>query len=407
MVLVIKDCNIVGKKGNWDIKIKDGKIQEIGHCLDGDEYIDGNGKYVSPGFKNTHTHAAMTLFRGYAEDLPLDRWLQEKIWPLESELTEEDVYWGTKLACLEMIKSGTVAFNDMYFYMGSAAKAVEEMGLKATLGYGLIDLGDEDKLEEEKQTTLDFIEEVRDMANVTPSVSPHAVYTVSDEGLQWCAELSKKEGIPLHIHIAETEKEIKEQDGSVVEHLDDLDILYEKTVAAHCVWLDEHEIEILAERDLTVSHCPVSNMKLGVGKPMDYGTMKKKGVRVTLGTDGCASNNNLDMFEEVKIAAIQQKMSGDTTMMPAGDAYGMLIDDPLDTGCYAVNEGMSADLILIEGSVPNHDFVSDIVYSLSGCSVTDTVVEGKVLMKDGYVEGEENILEKASYRASRLISKVF
>ncbi len=402
MSIVIKDCGIIGRDGEWDVTIKDGKIDEIGKSLHGKESLNGKGKYLSPGFVNTHTHAAMTLLRGYADDLPLDRWLQEKIWPLESKLAAEDVYWGTKLACLEMIKSGTVAFNDMYFFMDSAAQAVEDMGMKATLCYGFLDMGDKDKLEKEKDTSLEFIQKAEDMDNINPALGPHAVYTVSEEGLKWCAGISKKKNIPIHIHLAETQKEVKEQEG-VVRYLDTLDLLTRRTMAAHCVWLKDHEIELLGKRGVVVSHCPTSNMKLGVGKPMNYRAMRDAGVVTTLGTDGCASNNNLDMMEEGKVAAILHKMEGDTTLLPAEEAYGMMIKDSLNTGGGAVEEGKSADLILIKKGVPDHRPVSDIVYSLNGCSVTDTIVNGKVLMRDRYVEGEEEILQKASYHARKLV----
>ncbi|MFO8109375.1 MAG: amidohydrolase [Thermoplasmata archaeon] len=410
MSLVIKNCSMIDEEGEWDVKIKDGEIAEIGEELYGSQELEGKGKYLSPGMVNTHTHGAMTLLRGYADDLPLDEWLQDKIWPLESKLTAEDVYWGTKLACLEMIKSGTVAFNDMYFFMESAARAVEDMGMKATLSYGFIDMGDKDKLEKEKQETLDFIDKLKDVKNVRPALGPHATYTVSREGLQWCAEISRKKNIPIHIHLAETEKEIKdhkkEHGVSVTEYLDRLDVLTENTTAAHCVWLNKQDIERLAQRDVVVSHCPISNMKLGVGKAMDYRAMKNAGVRITLGTDGCASNNNLDMFEEVKAAALLHKLEGDTTLLPAEEAYQMATRDSLNTGGGAVEVGKSADLILIKKGVPDHDIISDMVYLFSGYSVTDTIVDGRVLMRDRRVEGEELIKEKAYYHARKLVSEV-
>ncbi len=410
MSLVISGCGVIHREGEWDIKIKDGKIVEIGEGLNGTEVLDGKGKYVSPGFVNTHTHGAMTLLRGYADDLPLQEWLMNKIWPLEAKLKEEDVYWGTRLACLEMIKTGTVAFNDMYFFMEAAARAVEDSGIKATLSHGIIDMGDPDRLEREKDTTLGFIRKVKGMENINPGLGPHSVYTVSREGLEWCGEISRKKGIPLHIHIAETRKEVEDHEKkhsvSVTEYLDELGVLGERTIGAHCVWLEKKDIELMGERGMTVSHCPVSNMKLGVGKPMEYGLMRDSGVNVTLGTDGCASNNSLDMLEEAKVAALLQKLRGDTTLLTAEEAYGMLIRDSLGTCGGAVEKGMSADLILIERGVPDHDPVSDMIYSLNGHAVTDTVVNGKILMRDRMVEGEDEIREKASYHARNLVSEV-
>lgn len=416
MSLVIKGCKLLGREGFCDVMIDGEKIVGISEREDGEEVIEARGKYLIPGFVNTHTHAAMSLMRGYADDLPLQTWLSGHIWPLEGKLTDEDVYWGTKLACLEMIKTGTVAFNDMYFYMESAADAICDMGMKATLAYGLIDLGDQDKLEEEKAKTQRFIEEIEGKPNIKSALGPHAVYTVSEEGLAWCGRISKKKDIPVHMHLAETRKEMddfkKEHDVSITEYLDDVDLLNDRLIAAHCVWLEEEDIEDIANASAIVSHNPVSNMKLGVGKPMDYTTMRSKDVTVTLGTDGCASNNNLDILESVKIATLQQKLSGDPTVLPAVDAYGMITlsgASALGTGGGTIEEGKAADMILVEKGVcgvPGHNPISDIIYSLNGSNVTHTIINGRIIMKDRYVKDEEEILKKATEVAARLVKEV-
>lgn len=414
MSLVIKNAEIVGREGKYDVLIDDGIIQSISENEKGDRVLDADGKYLSPGFVNTHTHAAMSLFRGYADDLPLQKWLQENIWPLEEKLTAEDCYWGTKLACLEMIKTGTVAFNDMYYFMEKVADAVDEMGMKAMLSYGFVDLGDEEKRESEKKKTIDLVDHLSGFDNIKPALGPHAVYTVSREGLEWCAEYSKKNDIPIHLHIAETEQELndfkEEHDESLVEYLDDIGIVNEMLIGAHTVWLEDEDFDVLQGSGAVISHNPSSNMKLGVGKPMDY--PKFKDVMVTLGTDGCASNNNLDMLEEIKIASLQQKMKGDPTVLPAEEAYKMITEygaEALGTGGEKVEEGKAADLILIEKNVktvPGHNPVSDLIYSMNGSSVTDVIIDGKIVMKDRYVEGEEEIMKKAEKTAKDLVQRV-
>ena len=418
MSIAIKDARIPGYKNKSDLVIKDGVIASISGSEDGDTVIDAQGKYLVPGFVNTHTHAAMSLFRGYADDLPLHQWLNDKIWPLEAKLTSEDVYWGTKLACLEMIKSGTVAFNDMYFFMESAADAVIDMGMKGVLSYGMIDLGDRDKLESEMDKTMDFISYLEGKENVEPALGPHSVYTVSEDGLSRCSELSKKMGIPIHLHLAETKKEMDDFRSqypgykNITDYLDELGLLNDRLIAAHCVWLEEDDISRMGDTGAVVSHNPVSNMKLGVGKPLDYRAMVKNNVQVTLGTDGCASNNNLDLTESVKIAALQQKLSGDTTLLTAQEGYDMLTKNgakALKTGGGAIVEGMSADIILVDTSVrgtPGHNIMSDIVYSLQGGDVTDVIIDGKIVMRDRYVQGQEDIIREATSRAKKLVNEV-
>ncbi len=418
MSIAIKDAKIPGRSGRFDILLDGGKIDRISGKEDGDEVIQADGKYLLPGFVNTHTHAAMSLFRGYADDMPLQQWLEDHIWPLESKLTKEDVYWGTKLACLEMIKTGTVAFNDMYFFMESAADAVEEMGMKAVLSYGFIDLGDEEKRKAEIKKTKKFVDYVASSELIKPALGPHAIYTVSEEGLRWCAEFSHKRELPVHLHLAETEDEIKEFKRQntgydhITEYLDEVGLLSNNLLAAHCVWLDEEDIVNLSDKGVVVSHNPVSNMKLGVGKPMDYGSMYSAGVRVTLGTDGCASNNNLDMLETAKIAALQQKISGDPTLLSAEDGYSMITEigaRALKTGGGSITEGMAADIILLDKGikgVPGHNPVSDLIYSLQGSDVTHVFINGSMVMKDRYVRDEDEIVREATARAMNLVKGV-
>ncbi|HOI14607.1 MAG TPA: amidohydrolase family protein, partial [Methanoculleus sp.] len=270
-----------------------GAIAAIGKdarkTIDAEIVIDGSDRVAVPGFVNTHTHAAMSLLRGYADDMILQDWLAQKIWPLEAHLTGDDVYAGTRLACLEMIKSGTVAFNDMYFFMDRAAAAADEMGMRATFAYGFIDLGMEEKREAEIKATETLAAHVRSLNNprIKAAVGPHSVYTVSPEGLSWCAEFAKEQNIDIHVHLSETEKEVVDcvaQSGKRPAYLlDECGCLTPRTVAAHCCWLDEAECRLLGQRGVTASHNPASNMKLAVNRAMPYHWLKQYGANVALG----------------------------------------------------------------------------------------------------------------------------
>ena len=389
------------------------------HKGEADFILDGNGAVAIPGLVNTHTHAAMTLLRGYADDMLLQDWLTQKIWPLEAHLTGNDVYWGTKLACLEMIRTGTVAFNDMYFFMEDAAKAVDEMGVRAQLSYGFIDLFDPEKREKECKATENLVRHIRNLDNprIRSAVGPHAIYTVSPEGLSWCSEFAKKEKIGLHIHLSETEKEVND---CVAQHgkrpaklLDDCGCLTEQTVAAHSCWLDDEECKLLGKRGAAASHNPTSNMKLAVGRAMPYGPLKSAGAQVTLGTDGCASNNNLDLFEEMKFAALLQKFFwNNQTLLPANEALSMATVNGakalgFSTGTIAV--GSPADIVLVNtrdpANTPLHNVTSNLVYSCSGCSVDTVICDGKVLMLERSIPGEQEILEGAGKAAKSLVER--
>ncbi|MGV8128952.1 MAG: amidohydrolase family protein [Methanolinea sp.] len=422
--LLIKNVLVEGKPN--DIFVDDtGTIAAIGEGIartcreDAAISIDGNGDLALPGMVNTHTHAAMTLLRGFADDMPLQAWLSEKIWPLEAHLTGDDVYWGTKLACLEMIKSGTVAFNDMYFFMEDAARAVDEMGLCAMLSYGFIDLFSDEKREAECRATERLVAALSGMQNprIRAAVGPHAVYTVSPHGLRWLSEFAMKEKIGIHVHLSETEKEVSDSvsqwNKRPVRILDECGILTPRTVAAHCCWLDREECTLLARKGVHISHNPASNMKLATGRAMPYHWLREDGASVTLGTDGCASNNNLDLFEEMKTAALLQKHAWNSqTLLPATEALGMATSAgarALGFGKGILAVGEPAHIILVDSqavcNTPLHNAASNLVYSCSGSAVKTTIVQGKVLMKDRVVTGEEAILESASHAAAALVKR--
>jgi len=381
--------------------------------------IDANGAIALPGLVNTHSHAAMSLLRGYADDMILQDWLSQKIWPLEAHLSPGDVYWGTKLACLEMIQSGTIAFNDMYFMMEEAARAVDEAGIRATLCYGFIDLFSPEKREAECKATEDLVRHIRSLDNprIKAAAGPHAIYTVSPEGLRWCADFAAREQIGIHIHLSETEKEVNDciaQHGKrPAAHLDECGVLTSRTVAAHCCWLDEAECVLLGKRGVSASHNPSSNMKLATNRAMPYQWLKDAGANVCLGTDGCASNNNLDMFGEAKTAALLQKFFwNNPTTLPAHEALLMATANGarglgLATGKLA--PGVPADLILVNArtacNTPLHNATSNLVYSCSGGAVETTICNGRVLMLEREVPGEEQILTEAAKAAQDLVRR--
>lgn len=422
--LLIRDTFVNGKRGDIFIDetgIIAGAGEGIGgrYHKDAEITIDGNGSVAMPGLVNTHTHSAMTLLRGYADDMVLHDWLTQKIWPLEAHLTGNDVYWGTKLACLEMIKSGTTAFNDMYFFMEEAARAVDETGIRAVLSYGFIDLNLPDKRENECRATEQLVSSVKSMNNsrITAAVGPHAIYTVSPEGLKWCAEFAASEKIGIHIHLSETEKEVLDcisQYGKRPSyHLEECGILTPATVAAHCCWLDEQECALMGKRRVNISHNPASNMKLATNRAMPYQLLTSAGANVCLGTDGCASNNNLDMFEEVKTAALLQKFFwNDPTVLPAHEALAMAGPNgarALGLGTGTLVAGAPADIILISQrtacNTPLHNQTSNLVYSCSGASVTTTICNGRVLMHERHVLNETEILRGSSDAAAQLVRR--
>ena len=418
--------NVMAEGKAVDIFIDDtGTIAGIGekerkkHKGEAEFIIDGDGAIALPGLVNTHTHAAMTLLRGYADDMILQDWLTQKIWPLEAHLTGDDVYQGTRLACLEMIRSGTTAFNDMYFFMDDAARAVDESGIRAVLSYGFIDLFSEEKRETECKATENLAAQVRSLNNprIKAAAGPHAIYTVSREGLQWCAEFAHEQKIGIHIHLSETEGEVNDciarygkRPGSL---LDECGILTPRTVAAHCCWLDEAECSLLGSRGVHVSHNPASNMKLATHRAMPCHWLSNAGANVCLGTDGCASNNNLDMFEECKIAALLQKFYwNDPTVLPAQEALSMATVNgakALGFGTGKLLIGAPADIVLVTThtvcNTPLHHARSNLVYSCNGGAVETTICDGKVLMLEREIPGEAEIRESAARAAHDLVSR--
>ena len=355
-----------------------------------DRVVDGTGTAILPAFYNTHTHAAMSLLRGYADDMPLQRWLTDYIWPCENKLTPADIREGSKMAVREMIKTGTVFFSDMYFDIEETIDIVQEYGMRAAIGVTFMEM----HTKAQQSEKLDVLRHWADPTGglITLAVAPHAIYTVGPEMLVRCSETARDLGLKLHIHLSETRKEVddclRDHGTTPVRYLDQLGVLGPEVIAAHVVHVDEEEAGILAARGVTIAHCPCSNMKLASGT-FPYKMLRKAGCTITLGTDGDSSNNNLDMREEMKFAALMAKVnSGDPETMPADEALDIATRNGaeafgIDAGVIA--EGKLADAILVrmddERMIPCHNLVSNWVYA-AGSSCIDTVIcNGKVLME--------------------------
>jgi 5-methylthioadenosine/S-adenosylhomocysteine deaminase len=397
------------------LRAEDGVIAELGSEVaprPGDELIDATGMLLCPPMVNAHTHAAMTLFRGFGDDMPLMEWLQKKIWPAEAKLEPQDVYWGTRLACLEMIRSGTTRFFDMYWFGPDVARAVSDSGVRAAVSSVLIDQLDPARGEAMRPQVLDWLDRIGEAGErVVPSLGAHAIYTVSPESLAWFAELGAEREIPLQIHLSETEREVNDcleaHGRRPAAYLDELGFLGPRTLLAHGVWLDEAELELIAERGATVVSNPAANMKLAVGGVFPYPKAARAGVSIGLGTDGVSSNSNLDMFEEVKLLALGQKQaSGDSAMLPADDALAIARGQRSQAlGGTPLEPGQPADFLLLRGSDPElsaGDLGADLVYAAAGSVVDTTVVAGRVLMRDRVVAAADELVAEVRARAARL-----
>ncbi len=406
MSLLIRDCSwIVTQDASRNVLrdrsvyIEEGRIAEIGKKTpnEADHVLDGQQMILLPGLINTHTHIPMVIFRGYADDMPLQEWLSEKIWKLEPNITHETCYWGTTLGCLEMIASGTTTFNDMYFFVEDVARAVADAGLRAVLSSVIIEVSPDPKLHRDNAgKVLDFLKGLRNPL-VTPAIAPHAVYSCSEETLLWAKARADEERILVHTHIAETKPEQADIENKrkqkVVEYLNDIGFLGDNVVGAHCVWLSTNEIKLLAQSGTKVAHCPVSNMKLAVGAAAPVPDMLQNGICVGLGTDGAASNNTLNMFETMKVCALLHKHSRwDPTVLPAQKTLDLATIEGakvlgMEKKIGSIEVGKQADLILVDTRSPNlmpihgRDTVtSDLVYSAGRANVDTTIVNGRILM---------------------------
>lgn len=394
-----------------DIFINDNIIESVSEkCNNHAEIvIDGTGCAAIPGLINMHTHAAMTMMRGIGEDMSLHDWLSNKIWPTEKRLTDEMIYWGTKLAALEMIKSGTTCYNDQYWRVPVAVKAAEEMGIRSVQSYVILDLYDKTKWESLKSECQEIYEMSKNWSRLsTFSISVHSIYSVSEEMILWASDFAKRNGIILHIHLSETEREnvesIKKHGISPTKYLNKLGVLGPHVIAAHTLWVDEDDISILADNKVKIVHNINSNLKIASGYMFKYKEMKEAGLTISLGTDGCASSNNLDMIETMKTTSmIQKAWRGDPTILPLKELFELTTinaADSLGLNAGVIKEGALADLSIINlnsvAFTPNINFMANLIYSANGSCIDSVICDGKVLMKNRVVEGENEIIENVN-----------
>ncbi|MGQ9507256.1 MAG: amidohydrolase [Candidatus Bathycorpusculaceae bacterium] len=424
--ILIRGCTVLPMNGKYFIEdgaiaIKDGRIVFVGKTslatgIKAEKLINAKGKVAMPGLINCHTHASMTLFRGIAEDKPLDDWLRETIWPLEAKLKAEDVYVGALLGCLEMIKSGTTCFADMYFHEEIVAKAVEQSGMRAALAQGIIEAGNRELGRKMFGQSVDFAKRFNGYADgrITALLGPHAAYSCSQELLKEISEKASELGVGVHMHLAESKEML--QGVSEVEFLDEIGFFKNSVLAAHCINLSRKDMQILSKHGVNVAHVPVANMKLGLGAAK-IKDLKSLGVNVCLGTDGPASNNILDMFETIKFAALLQKLTySDPTVLSAYEVLKMATINGakalgLTDKIGSLEIGKRADIILIEFSKPHlkplHDVFASLVYSVRGSDVETVIVDGKVIMENRHVKtlDEASIMRKAEKTASDLLAR--
>lgn len=430
MSILIKNVDILSMDGKneiiegTNIYITDSKIEHIGEIrtdIDVEKVIDGNNKLAMPGLINSHTHMGMSLLRNYADDLPLFDWLSNKIWPIEAKMNTEDIYWGSLLSMVEMIQSGTTTFCDMYIMMDEVGKGAEESGMRAMLTRGM----GEDK----NDPTFSKLNEARDLykewhgkanGRIRTMVAPHAPYTCSDKFLLKTMELAHELNTGIHIHLSETKKEVEDSyeihGKSPIEHMDDLGLFNHHTLAAHCVHVNDKDIEIMAKKNVFPVNNPGSNLKLASGfAPVDK--MLKKGIKVSLGTDGASSNNNLNMFEEINLAAIINKaVNLDAVSVPAIKSIEMATVN----GAYALDwydeigsleVGKKADIILIDLDKPHlyprYNLISSVAYSTQGSDVDTVIIDGKVIMEKRIIKtvDVEKIMYMADKQAKDLINR--
>ena len=413
--------NIVNDGKASDVLIEDGLIARIalsGENFDipsGTEVVDCSGKALMPGLVNMHTHAGMSLMRGVGEDIPFHEWL-DRIWVLEKGLDEEYVYHATKVACLEMIKTGTTTFNDQYWYMPMAYKAASEMGIRAALSYVVCDRNDPEESERQKDQCVQMYEDSKAWSGmITFMISIHAIYSVSEPMILWAVEFARERGLKLHIHLSETEKEVqdcmREHEGmSPVEYLDSLGVLGPDVIAAHTLWLSDKDVEILGKRGVTCVHNVNSNLKLASGYRFRYNELRDAGANVCLGTDGCASSNNLDMLETMKTSAmIQKAWRNDPSAMPIDELISMVTSNAakaLGLNCGRIEEGAAADLIIVDTEsyhfMSPGSFEANLIYSAHSDCIASVICDGRFVMRDRVVPGEKEILSQAREYIGRI-----
>lgn len=382
------------------------------------ETVDCTGKAAMPGFINMHTHAAMSLLRGVGEDIAFHEWLA-KVWEIEANLDEEFVYWGTKVACLEMIKTGTTTFNDHYWFPLVGHRAAVEMGLRPVSSYVVINKMTDEENEIEKIRCWKMYEASKRWdRNLRFSMAFHAPYSVSEPMMIWAAEFARAHSLPLHIHLSETQKEVedcKAQHGGLtpVEYLDRIGVLGPNLIAAHTLWLSDNDIELLGKHRVTCVHNINSNLKLSSGYHFMYSELRDAGCKVCIGTDGCASSNNLDMLEAMKTSAMMQKgWRFDPTVCPLDEIVEMATvngADALGLNTGLIEEGRIADIQIVDTDNYNFlspgSFLANYVYSAHSDCIDSLICNGRFVMRGRKVEGEREVLDGAGKVLSQIRTK--
>ncbi|MEK4515290.1 amidohydrolase [Paenibacillus sp. FSL H8-0122] len=388
---------------------------------DGAQVVDGSRLLFMPGLVNTHGHTAMSLLRGYGDDMVLQSWLQEKMWPMEEKFTGDDVYWGTSLSVLEMLKGGTTTFLDMYDHMDRVAEVTEQSGIRAVLMRGVIGLCPEEVQQSKLAEAIAFARNWHGKADgrITTMLSPHAPYTCPPEFFMKFVQAAHDLDLPMHTHMSETRHEVEQNVADYglrpVAHLEKLGMFTRPSLIAHGVHLNDEEIGILARHNVGVSHNPGSNLKLASGVAR-VPELLRAGIKVSLGTDGAASNNNLDMFEEMRLAALIHKgVSGDPTAVPAPEALLMATEYGAQSiflsGVGRLAAGMKADFIALDIDqphlLPHTDLLSHAVYSASAKDVEHVWVNGRQVVKHGQclTLDEEAIRRKAQETFESLLKR--
>ena len=420
--ILLKNIEVEGLKS--DILIRDGVIASVlpsGNEKFADvdqsvETVDCTGKAAMPGLVNMHTHAGLSMMRGIGEDIAFHSWL-DRIWDVESRIDEEYVYEATRLACLEMIKTGTTTFNDHYWYMPMAYKAVVEMGLRGVLAYVICDRNDPEESERQKVQCQEMYDVARGWGDTaTFCIAIHAIYSVSEEMILWSTRFAREHGLKIHIHLSETRKEVSDcmaQHGgkSPVEYLDSLGVLGPDVIAAHTLWLSDNDVKILGERGVTCVHNVNSNLKLASGYKFLYNELRDAGANICLGTDGCASSNNLDMLETMKTSAMIQKAWRDApSAMPIDEIMAMATSNAgkaLGLPIGRLEEGYAADILIVDTTgysfLSPAPFEANLIYSAHSECIDSVICKGRFVMRERVVPGEEQILADARRVLDRIL----
>ncbi|MDD3190503.1 MAG: amidohydrolase [Candidatus Pacebacteria bacterium] len=423
-VLTVDENDSIIERGA--IAISDGKIvgvdreDAINGKFSAAKRLDAKGGIIMPGLINTHTHLAMSLLRGIADDVSLDSWLKNYIFPLEEQFMNKDsVYVGSLLSCAEMALSGTTTFCDMYFFEKEVGRAAEKIGMRAVIGEGIVASGknEEQIWQKKKELTTELMKKFNRSELISIGVKPHSPYTCSRKILQEAKKFSKENGLLYVIHLAETEKEFsdfkKSAEMTPTQYLEKLDVLDNSTLAAHCVWMEDGDLDIFKKHEVKISHCPQSNMKLGSGVAPIVKFLRE-GIVVSLGTDGAASNNTLDMFSEMKTAALLAKVNNhEPQAFSAKEAVRMAtikgaeaLRKENEIGSLEVDK--KADVIVVGLDKPHltpiYDYYSHLVYCANGSDVKTSIVNGGVVMSDRKIKNADlaDIIKKANFIATKI-----